>query len=62
MENVLWEDQTFRIIEKKDRIRGTVSYLLQTASDVNFGQKRYWLNIEMGNDVQSLKENVEKWT
>jgi hypothetical protein len=61
MENIIWEDDVFRIVEKRNRYDNTTSYLLQTSADVEFGQKRYWLNIEMGNDVETLKQNTDKW-
>ncbi len=61
MENIVWKDKKLRIVETKNKLNNKISYLLQTAADVKFGNKRYWLNIEMSNDVEILKQSTNKW-
>ncbi len=61
MEKVVWKDKKLRIVETKNKLNNKTSYLLQTAADVKFGDKRYWLNIEMSSDVETLKQSTNKW-
>ncbi len=62
MKKVVWCDKKLRIIETKNKLDNKISYLLQTAADVKFGDKRYWLNIEMSSDVEILKQNRKNWS